>query len=177
MESFETAVLIWWGGLSAIAVLNLGLLAWSARRVLGTDGPTAEVERYRRAQLLFSAIYVIGCASRSFILRSDGRRYAMFDSFITSVFVGRSTATLAEMAFVVQWALLLYALSKRAGSTAGMNLARVLVPIIGVAEVCSWYGILTTNALGHVVEESLWTVTAALFLAGMALLVREAEPR
>ncbi|MCO4745938.1 MAG: hypothetical protein KC912_14180 [Proteobacteria bacterium] len=176
MEGFDTAVLVWWGGLSAIAILNLLLLAGSARRVLAGPGATEELGRYRRAQLLFSAIYVVGCASRSFILRSDGRRYAMFDSFVTSVFVGRTTATVAEMAFVVQWALLLYLLSKRSGDGLGMGLAKVLVPIIAVAEVFSWYGILTTNAFGHAVEESLWTVTAVLFMVGIAMRVRDADP-
>lgn len=175
-EGFEPAVLQWWASISAVAVFNLLLLGWSARVVLGGTPASAEVARYRRLQLLFGGVYVVGCASRSFILRSDGRRYSMIDHVISSVFVGRTTATIAEMAFVVQWALLLYALSKRAQDRTGERLALSLVPIIGVAEVCSWMGILSTNPMFHAVEESLWTLTAALFMAGLALRLKEAGP-
>ncbi|TNE85262.1 MAG: hypothetical protein EP330_26405 [Deltaproteobacteria bacterium] len=173
---FEPAVLTWWGGLSAVAVINLLLLAWSAKVVLGTEAPTAEIDQYRRWQLFFGGLYVIGCASRSFILRSDGRRYSMIDHVISSVFVGRTTATIAEMAFVAQWAVLLYALSKRDEDVVGQRLAQSLVPIIAVAETASWMGILSTNPLFHAVEESLWTITAALFMVGLARRLATAGP-
>lgn len=176
MTGFDAPVLAWWGGISAVAVLNLGLLAWSAQRVLGAAVPNEAVARYRRLQLLFGGLYVVGCASRSFVLRSDGARYAMIDSFFGSVFVGRSIATVAEMAFVAQWAILLHALSKRDGDRVGVRLAASLVPIIAVAETWSWMGILTRNPLYHAIEESLWTVTAALFMLGLALRLRSAGP-
>jgi hypothetical protein len=175
-EGFEPAVLQWWGGISAVALLNLVLLVWSATHILGRPATSPAVDRYRRLQLLFSAIYVVGCASRSFILRSDGRRYSMIDHFVSSVFVGRTTATIAEMAFVVQWGLLLYVLSKRDADRFGQRIALSLVPIIGVAEICSWMGVLSTNPLFHAVEESLWTVTAALFMGGLAMRLKTAGP-
>lgn len=175
-EGFEPAVLQWWAGISAVAVVNLILLAWSATRVLGGAHASPEVARYRRLQLFFGGLYVVGCASRSFILRSDGRRYAMIDHFLSSVFVGRTTATIAEMAFVAQWAVLLYALSKRDEDATGQRIALSLVPIIAIAEICSWMGILSTNPLFHAVEESLWTVTAALFMSGLALRLNGAGP-
>jgi hypothetical protein len=47
---------------------------------------------------------------------------------------------------------------------------RAIVPIIVVAEVTSWLAVLTTNNLFHTIENSLWTVTAALAIAACAIL-------
>ncbi len=41
---------------------------------------------------------------------------------------------------------------------------RVLLPLIAVAEVFSWYTTLTSNFLGSVVEESIWALSATLVL-------------
>jgi hypothetical protein len=37
-----------------------------------------------------------------------------------------------------------------------------------VAEICSWYSVLTTSNLGHVIEESLWGLSALLAVIAMA---------
>ena len=42
-----------------------------------------------------------------------------------------------------------------------------LLPLIAVAETCSWYSVLTTSNIGHVVEESLWGFSAALLVASL----------
>jgi hypothetical protein len=41
--------------------------------------------------------------------------------------------------------------------------------MIVVAELCSWYAVLTTSNLGHVIEESLWGLGAALLVASLVL--------
>ena len=66
--------------------------------------------------------------------------------------VGRSVATVAELCFVAQWALLLREVSQATGSAFGLSVAPD-VPLIVIAETCSWYSVLTTSNLGHVVEE------------------------
>src|SRR5262249_16886503 len=71
-------------------------------------------------------------------------------------------ATVAELCFVIQWALLLRAVTRDAGFRFGVGVSRLLVPLIVAAELCSWAGVLTTSNLGHVVEESLWALSAAL---------------
>jgi hypothetical protein len=40
------------------------------------------------------------------------------------------------------------------------------VPLIAVAEVCSWSAVLTTCYLGNVLEESIWALSAGLLVAG-----------
>jgi len=84
------------------------------------------------------------------------------------VIVGRSVATLAELSFVTQWALLLRGAARATGSIVARRVSIAIVPLIGIAEVCSWYSVLTTSNLGHVAEESIWGLSAALLVISMA---------
>lgn len=118
---------------------------------------------------VLSGIYVIGCGFRSVLPRGDVQRLVLVDSWLSSVVVGRSVATVAELAFVTQWAVLLHEIGRATQRHAFLGIAAVIVPLIVVAEVCSWYGVLTTNYFGHVVEESLWALSAGLLLAGFVL--------
>lgn len=169
MESKQ--VLVWWATLSVVALVNLALWAKAARSVLGEREPDAWLGRYRRRQLLLSLLFVLGCATRSWTIRADVQRFCMIDSFVGSVFVGRSIATVAELSFVAQWALLVDALGAQCGNLVVRRLARTFVPTIAVAETCSWYAVLTTNYAGNALEESLWTFTAALTTVCLALLL------
>src|SRR5271157_631744 len=101
-------VLNWWVFLCAVAALNV--IAWSlSAAALGKRQAAlpAEVYAARRLQLLLSAGYVFGCAFRSVLPVFDVPRVCLFDSWLCSVVVGRSIATLAELCFVTQLALLL----------------------------------------------------------------------
>jgi predicted lysophospholipase L1 biosynthesis ABC-type transport system permease subunit len=44
----------------------------------------------------------------------------------------------------------------------------LIVPLIIIAEICSWHAVLTTRNLGHVFENSLWGIAAALIVSGLA---------
>ena len=161
-------VLSWWAVLCTVGGLNVA--AWlvsagavSRGRALLPAGDHAE----RQLQLLLSAGYVFGCAFRSFVPVYDVPRLCLFDSWLASVIVGRSVATIAELCFVAQWALLLRSASRDAGSAMGRVCSSLLVPLIVIAETCSWYSVLTTSNLGHVLEESLWGLCAALLAASL----------
>ncbi len=117
--------------------------------------------------LLLCAAYVFGCAFRSFLPRADVQRICLFDTWLSSVVVGRSVATVAEVAFAVQWAMILHQLGTITGSDTVVNIAWVIVPLILVAECFSWYAVLTTHYLGNAIENSIWAV--AFFLAGIGL--------
>ena len=162
-------VFSWWFFLCAVSVLNG--LAWlmSATKLGQRKGLfSAEVYAMRRLQVLLSAGYVSGCAFRSALPVYDVQRMVIFDTWLSSVVVGRSVATVAELCFVAQWALMLREISRATGSDVGRTTSRVVVPLIAVAEVCSWYSVLTTSNLGHVIEESIWGVSAALMVASLA---------
>jgi hypothetical protein len=108
------------------------------------------------------AAYVFGCAFRSVLPRADVQRISLFDTWLSSVFVGRSVATVAEICFVLQWAIVLYQLAKLAKADTARNIAMVIVPLILLAETFSWYAVITTNYLGNTLENSLWAVTFLL---------------
>ena len=110
---------------------------------------------------------MLGCAFRSVLPRADVQRIVLFDTWLSSVMVGRSVATVAELCFAAQWAIVLYALGKVANSDTAKNIAKAIVPIIVVAEIFSWSAVITTNFLGNVLENSLWTIT--FLLIGIAL--------
>jgi hypothetical protein len=100
----------------------------------------------------------------------DVPRLVLVDSFWSSVIVGRSVATVAELCFAAQWALLLRALSRTTGCATGLAVSRLLLPLIAMAEVFSWYSVLTTSNAGHVVEETLWGLCALLLVLSFAAL-------
>jgi hypothetical protein len=89
-------------------------------------------------------------------------RFCLEGSWVSAATIGRTVATVAELAFIAQWTLVLREWCLAAGARRGLVVVRLLLPLIVVAETCSWYSALTTNFLGSVFEESLWTVTAAL---------------
>ena len=110
---------------------------------------------------------MFGCAFRSFLPRADVQRICLFDTWLSSVVIGRSVATVAEVCFVAQWAIVLHQLGTMTGAETVLNAAWVIVPLIVIAECCSWYAVLTKNYLGNAIENSLWAV--AFFIIGIGL--------
>ncbi|MBL8347555.1 MAG: hypothetical protein JNN03_19120 [Rubrivivax sp.] len=158
-----------------IAISLVNVLAWSAAAAVlllrkGASPSPPEMPSLRRTLLLLSAGYVFGCAYRSFWPVYDIPRVVMVDTWMSSVLVGRSVATVAELCFVMQCALLLRAAGAVAGNRFAGLVARLLLPMALVAETCSWYSVLSTSNLGHVFEESLWGLGAGLWTAGLLAL-------
>jgi hypothetical protein len=127
----------------------------------GASGSGIEV------MLLLCAAYVFGCAFRSLLPRADVQRICLFDTWWSSVVVGRSVATVAEVAFAAQWAIILHQLGTMTGADTTLNVAWVIVPLILIAEGFSWYAVLTKNYLGNAIENSIWAV--AFFIVGIGL--------
>jgi hypothetical protein len=117
--------------------------------------------------LLLCAAYVFGCAFRSFLPRADVQRICLFDTWLSSVVVGRSVATVAEVCFAAQWAIILHQLGTMTGADTTLNAAWVIVPLILIAECFSWHAVLTTHYLGNAIENSIWAV--AFFVVGIGL--------
>jgi hypothetical protein len=164
-------VLWWWALLCGVSVANIAAWLVSARALRqARTRVDAPLYRLRRLQLLLSAAYVAGCAWRSAWPVFDVQRLCLFDHWFSSVLVGRSVATVAELCFAVQWALLLDVAARAVGSRGARFTASFIVPMIVIAEVCSWYSVLTTANLGHVFEETLWGLAALAFVAGLAMI-------
>ena len=160
---------LWWCFLCAVGAVNLAAWWLSAAALERRKASlAADVFGARRLQLVLSGVYVAGCAFRSFFPVYDVPRIGLLDSWLSSVLLGRSVATVAELCFVAQWALLLGECARASRSVLAGVVSRALVPLIATAEVCSWYSVLTTSNLGHTAEESLWGFAAALLVVAAA---------
>ncbi len=166
--SWSNPVAIWWSFLVAVSTVNvaLWLLLHSRFRKIAAKWGTSALAI--EPLLLLSAAYVFGCAFRSILPRADVERICLFDTWLSSIFVGRSVATVAEVCFAVQWAIILWELGKISRADTARTVAKMILPLILLAECCSWYAVITTNYLGNVLENSLWTATFVLI--AMALL-------
>ncbi len=157
----------WWAMLATVSSGNIALwfVLYGQFRApaTGSRGGTADTE----LMLFLCAAYVFGCAFRSFLPRADVQRICLFDTWLSSVVIGRSVATVAEVSFAGQWAIVLLLLGGMTGAGTALTVAWAIVPMIVVAQCCSWYGVLTTNYLANAIENSIWAV--AFLAVGVAL--------
>lgn len=185
----------WWMILSTIAIINIGLWTYSyviltsatndddddqqdiatGSKIINDSSISSHVDDdstahhpYQRYHLFLSGIYVFVCAYRSFLPRIDLERYCLFDTRLSSIFLGRLAATVAELAFSMQLALFLYHIGEVHDHPYTQHLALCLVPAIAIAQCFCWCGVVTLNHLYHAIEESIWAVSS-LFI-GMAML-------
>lgn len=160
-----SVVYSWWVILSAVSIVNIGvwiylLICFVQRKCV----IHSELHLWRKWIFWLSGVYVFVCAFRSFLPRIDIERVCLVQTWLSNMFVGRSLATIAELSFIVQCAILLREIGIGAGVRYVVLVSGILVPIVVIAESASWYAILTTNYLGSVIEESLWTVAGMLIL-------------
>jgi len=165
MSSGDRQVLVWWACLSILAVINIA--AWTYVVVSGDHS-------LDEAMVVLSGLYLFGCAYRCFLPVYDIPRIGIVNSRASSVMVGRSVATVAELAFAAQWAVFLQANPLEFVRLVSLT----IVPLIVVAEICSWHAVLTTNNRGHIYENSLWGIAAALIvLCLVAIAIRDPAAR
>ena len=167
---WSNPVALWWSFLVAVSALNfvllLGLRACYRANPFGAPKAIFAIEPLA----FLSAVYVAGCAFRSILPRADVQRICLFNTWLSSVLVGRSIATAAELCFAIQWAIVIYELGRITHSDTAKNISRLIVPLIALAEACSWYAVISTNFLGNVLENSLWTVAFTLVAIALARL-------
>lgn len=155
----------WWAMLTLVSGVNIAawILMYRQLHDAGSSGRVPGME----IMLLLSAAYVFGCAFRSLLPRADVQRICLFDTWLSSVAVGRSVATVAEVCFAAQWTMILLQLGTMTNATTAVYAAWIIVPLILIAECFSWYAVVTTNYLFNAIENSLWAV--AFFIAGIGL--------
>jgi hypothetical protein len=171
--AWSNPVAWWWGLLTLVSGVNIAV--WFLLYHQLHQPPAAGLGSTPGigVMLLLCAAYVFGCAFRSFLPRADVQRICLFDTWLSSVVVGRSVATVAEVAFAAQWAIILYQLGAMTGSDTTVNAAWVIVPLILIAECFSWYAVLTTHYLGNAIENSIWAVAFFIVGAGLCRLLPE----
>lgn len=152
---------LWWWFLVVITAGNTSYWVWSAWSF------ASHARSIRWSQVWLSGVYTAVCGFRAVFPRADVQRICLFDTWLSSVAIGRSLATIAELCFAAQWALLLREYSLATGSIPGRRISSWIVPLIFVAEIFSWYSTLTTSFFGNMCEETLWAVSALLLLIGV----------
>src|SRR4029077_20539206 len=171
--AWSNPVAWWWGLLTLVSGVNIAVWFVLYRRLL--EQPNGSLFRTSGVglMLLLCAAYVFGCAFRSFLPRADVQRICLFDTWLSSVVVGRSVATVAEICFVAQWAIILHQLGTMTGADTTLNAAWVIVPLIVIAECFSWYAVLTRNYLHNAIENSIWAVAFLVVGIGLCRLLPE----
>jgi hypothetical protein len=164
---WSNPVALWWSFLVTVSALNIALLVGLRAAYRANPFGAANAISAAEPLAMLSAVYVFGCAFRSLLPRADVERICLFNTWLSSVLVGRSVATVAELCFAVQWAIFLRELGRIAHSDTAKNIAKLIVPLIAVAEICSWYAVISTNFLGNVLENSLWTIAFTLVAAAL----------
>ena len=157
----------WWVLLTLVSGVNIAawLLLYHYLQHSQADG--AGGTSSNGIMLVLCAAYVFGCAFRSILPRADVQRICLFDTWLSSVIIGRTVATVAEVCFVAQWAIVLHQLGTMTGADTTLTAAWVIVPLIVIAELFSWHAVLTRNYRWHAVENSTWAV--AFFIIGIGL--------
>jgi len=171
--AWSNPVIRWWGMLTLVSGANIAIWFMLYRDLhgqpIGTPASALGVE----LMLALSAAYVFGCAFRSILPRADVQRICLFDTWLSSVFVGRSVATVAEVAFAAQWAIMLHQLGTMTDAGTTVGIAWAIVPLIVVAECFSWHAVLTTKYLHNAIENSIWAFVFFLIGVGLCRLLPE----
>jgi hypothetical protein len=171
---WENPVALWWVFLSAASLVNIIAWFWTWKyKFSNVNLNTVFSFRNNPASIIWlSGIYVFVCAFRSVLPRADVQRIVLFDTWFSSVFLGRTMATIAELAFVAQWFIVLKFLAKMTDNRFVQTCSQVILPLIVIAEICSWTAVITTNYLGNVIEESLWAITYLIIGASLVSLLK-----
>ena len=160
--AWSNPVVWWWGLLTVVSGTNIAIWFVLYHQLHRLDSRSGI-----GLMLVLSAAYVFGCAFRAFLPRADVQRICLFDTWLSSVVVGRSVATVAEICFAAQWVIVLHRLGTTTGADTALTVAWMVIPLILIAECFSWHAVLTTNYLCNAIENSLWAV--AFLAVGIGL--------
>lgn len=163
----------WWAFLTLVSGANIA--AWFVlyrdfqnSALLSASGPSDT-----QSMLVLCAAYVFGCAFRSVLPRADVQRICLFNTWLSSVMIGRTVATIAEVCFAAQWVIIMNQLGRMTGADTTANAALLVLPLIVLAECFSWYAVLTRNFLLNAIENSLWAVAFFIIALGLCRLLPE----
>jgi hypothetical protein len=164
----------WWGFLTLVSGANIAawfLLYREFQNSPMSGGSVAAPDS--QSMLVLCAAYVFGCAFRSVLPRADVQRICLFNTWLSSVMIGRSVATIAEICFAAQWVIIMGQLGRMTGADTTVNAAMLILPLIVIAECFSWYAVLTKNFLFNAIENSLWAAAFFIIAIGLCRLLPE----
>ena len=154
--------------MAAIAGLNvcLWLAVWYFELGSGFHG---------RVHLALSGVYVLVCAYRSVLPRVDLERLVVVDSRLSSIFLGRTAATVAEICFAIQLGLLVHQLAMHANMPWVQGAAWAVPAFMVVAQGFCWHSVLTLNHITQAVESLLWAAGFAWMAALLGVIALDSS--
>ena len=163
----------WWGFLTLVSGANIAAWFMLYREFQNSAPASASGPADTQSMLVLCAAYVFGCAFRSVLPRADVQRICLFNTWLSSVMIGRTVATIAEVCFAAQWVIIMVQLGRMTGADTTVNAALMVLPLIVIAECFSWYAVLTRNFLLNAIENSLWAVAFFIIAIGLCRLLPE----
>jgi len=163
----------WWSFLTLVSGANIAAWFMLYREFHNSPLGSATSPSDTQSMLVLCAAYVFGCAFRSVLPRADVQRICLFNTWLSSVMIGRTVATIAEVCFAAQWVIIMNQLGRMTGADTTVNAAVLILPLIVVAECFSWYAVLTKNFLLNAIENSLWAVAFFIIAIGLCRLLPE----
>jgi len=163
----------WWGFLTLVSGANIAAWFVLYREFQNSPLGGASGPADTQSMLLLCAAYVFGCAFRSVLPRADVQRICLFNTWLSSVMIGRTVATIAEVCFAAQWVIIMGQLGRMTGADTTVNASLAILPLIVIAECFSWYAVLTRNFLLNAIENSLWAVAFFIIAIGLCRLLPE----
>ena len=163
----------WWGFLTLVSGANIAAWFLLYREFQNSPLCSASSPSDTQSMLVLCAAYVFGCAFRSVLPRADVQRICLFNTWLSSVMVGRTVATIAEVCFAAQWVIIMAQLGRMTGADTTVNASLAILPLIVVAECFSWYAVVTRNYLFNAIENSLWAVAFFIIAIGLCWLLPE----
>jgi hypothetical protein len=124
-------------------------------------------DRTMTVMFICVSIFAIVCGIRSIWPRSDGQKLCLYKNKISTPIVGRTLATIAEMAFafliVLVTTIILFDIKKMKLGNSNtinsiLNYNWIIILLIAIAQICCWIGVITSNPIWNALEESIWTL-------------------
>jgi hypothetical protein len=126
--SWDTEVLLWWISMSTIGLMNI----LSFMGITGKKAILNLVDFFRRTLRL-------GLRLSLFYSPLWHRSNCHDRQFFSSIFVGRTIATVAELGFIAQWAIVLHLVGEAVRDKKILFVSKIIFPMIFIAEIFSWY--------------------------------------
>lgn len=161
--------LLWWQSLSLVSVLNTVFIGYYMYN-------NSKLPDNQKNLLSYSFIYTVVCGIRSFWPRKDVEQICFIDSRMSTPFVGRSLATIAEIFYVILIQNVYINLINFVSNYTkkDLNILKTMInkiyPLVLTAELCSWLGCISKYYLWNTIEESLWMISSALLVITSCLL-------
>ena len=143
--------------LAGLAVFNVGLWLWMA----SATSPRTPYTQWRLALRRLRRRLRLPIA----LSRVDLERICLWDSWLSTIVLGRTAATIAELCFALQCGLFVQRLADLTGVPLLSAMSLTFVPLAVVAEIACWYAVLSLDHIGHAVEETLWAVIMLILAA------------